>query len=82
MGSTLRIYGAHPSMCTHRHTMGENVKIGEISDLGFPQIGSGTQIWDTPMCLLGAHTVKPFWGEIVWVHTQKETILLWGVSRS
>ncbi len=33
MGSTFRIYGAHPSMCTHRHTIGDFMKIGEISGL-------------------------------------------------
>ena len=38
MGSTFNIYGAHPSMCTHRHIIGEFLKIGEISDLGVPQI--------------------------------------------
>ena len=34
MGSTFRIYGAHPSMCTHRHRIGNFLKIGEISGLG------------------------------------------------
>jgi len=34
MGSTFRIYGAHPSMCTYRHTIGEFLKIDEISGLG------------------------------------------------
>ena len=34
MGSTFRIYGAHPSMCTHRHRIGDFLKIGEISGLG------------------------------------------------
>ena len=37
MGSTFKIYGAHPSMCTHRHTIRIFLKIGEISDLGPPQ---------------------------------------------
>ena len=34
MGSTFKIYGAHPSMCTHRHTIRKFLKIGEISGVG------------------------------------------------
>ena len=34
IGSTFKIYGAHPSMCTHRHRIGDFLKIAEISGLG------------------------------------------------
>ena len=34
MGSTFRIYGVHPSMCTHRHRIGDFLKFDEISGLG------------------------------------------------
>ena len=34
MGSTFKICGARPSMCTHRHTIWIFLKIGEISGLG------------------------------------------------
>ena len=52
MGSTFKIYGAHPSMWTHRHRIGNVLKIGKISDLGVPQIEGivppGCTYWGAP----------------------------------
>ena len=52
MGSTFRIYGVLPSMCTHRHRIGDFLKIVEISGLGPLRSGGivpvGCTYWGAP----------------------------------
>ena len=48
MGSTFRIYGAHPSMCTHKHRIGDFWNLAKF------------RVWDPSevkvLCLLDEHT--------------------------
>ena len=47
IGISFKIYGAHPSMCTHRHTIEDFLKISEILALGPLRSEGIVPVWCT-----------------------------------